>query len=106
MAIGPLEIQGAIPRVQDYAQLKQNEDAKGALDQMNASQVVRQETENKADTVNKSDQTSNDHNQFDAREKGSNEYEGDGGKKRKNGNGSFGGKVIVKGQPGSFDIRI
>ncbi len=107
MAIGPLEIQGAIPRVQDYASLKHSEDSKGVVDQTNASFVVSRETDNKANSVSRGEETSNNHNNFDAREKGSNEYSGDGGKKRKNTEESVKeGKVIVKGRPASFDIRI
>lgn len=107
MAIGPLEFQGAIPRVQDYASIRQNEDSKGATDQMHATNVVNHETDVKATSVNRQDETSNNHNNFDAREKGSNEYGGDGGKKRKNAEEpAKEGKVIVKGRPDSFDIRI
>ena len=107
MAIGPLEFQGAIPRTQDFAIQKHNEDAKGLVDQANVTQETTREVTEKATNVNKSEETSNDREHFDAREKGSNEYGGDGGKKRKKpGEGQSEGKVIVKGMPGSFDIRI
>lgn len=107
MAIGPIEIHGAISRVQDFAVQRQNEDGKGVLDQVNAQQVVRRDEENKANTVNRSEQTSEDRKKFDAKEKGSNEYAGDGGKKNKSQEEKREeGKVIVKGQPMSFDVRI
>ena len=107
MAIGPLEFNASIPRVTDYAQIVQNEDDKGAHQHMHATDVVRQETDDKANTVNRSDETTNDHNNFDARDKGSNEYTGDGGRRReKKKEPETGGKVIVKGRPGSFDVRI
>ncbi len=106
MAIGPMEFNASIPRVQDYAQIVQNEDDKGAYQHLHATEVVRQETDNKANTVNRSDQATNDHNNFDASDKGSNEYHGDGGQKRRSDEHKDSGKVIVKGHHGSFDVRI
>lgn len=107
MAIGPLELNGAISRVQDFAVQRHNEEGKGALDQVNAQHVIRKEEDNKANTVNRSEHTAENQKKFDAKEKGSNEYAGDGGRKNKQHEESHGeGKVIVKGQPMSFDVRI
>ena len=105
MAIGPIELQGAITRVQDFAIQRQGEDAKIASDQAAVVHDVQRETEDRSNAVNRADDVSNNQKRFDARDKGSNEYSGDGGKHRKSEEKDAEGKVIVKGQPGSFDVR-
>lgn len=105
MAIGPIEIQGAISRTQDFAQIRHNEENKGHVDQTNIAQNTSKEVETKAFSVNRGDDVSDYQKQFDAREKGSNEYHGDGGKHR-NDNKKGDGKVIVKGISSGFDVKI
>lgn len=106
MGIGAIELNGAIPRVQDYAIQRTGEDSKILSDQAALVQGVKKESENKTTVVNKGDDTANNPGRFDAREKGSNEYAGDGGKNRKGNAGRDEGKVFIKGAAGSFDIRI
>lgn len=105
MGIGAIELQGSIQRLNDYASIKHNEDSKSAINQTNISHTVNKEVENKATSVRRGDDVSNNQKKFDAKEKGSNEYYGDGGKqgeKKQNSNG----KVLVKQQNSTFDIRI
>ena len=109
MAIGPLELQGSITRVQDFAIQRQAEDSKITSDQASFVQHMKDEADNKSNAIVRTDETSNNQKRFDAREKGSNEYSGDGGQRKKE-HGEHDrdkeGKVVVKGHPGSFDIRI
>ena len=72
MSFGSLEV-ASIPRTQDYTTMKQNEDNKGAFQQM--------------------------------KEKGKNEYAGNGGKHRKKENSEKDGVVVTKQHQG-FDIKI
>lgn len=104
MAIGAIELQGAITRVQDYASIRQNEDGKIISDQAAVVSDVKKEAENKSNAVNRGDDVTNNQKKFDAREKGSNEYYGDGGRNRNQAKDQ--GKVMAKGQTESFDIRI
>lgn len=107
MAIGFIEVNGSIPRVQDYAQYKHNEDNKSAVMQSDLHTSALKHEESKATEVNRGDNASNNLKKFDARDKGSNEYYGDGGKDRKDGKkASHEGKVVQRGQTSSFDIRI
>lgn len=106
MAIGPIELQGSITRVQDFAIQRQNEDGKILADQATVVQNVKRESENKSNAVNRGDDTANNPGRFDAREKGSNEYAGDGGRNRRGSDGHTDGTVVPKSATGSFDVRI
>ncbi len=102
MSFGSIEIT-TITRTQDYTTLKHNEDHKPMTDQMNISQNLQKDINRRAQEVNKSDQTDWYERQFDSRDKGDNEYAGDGGRNRK--------KKQDKNQTGGsehhgFDIKI
>ncbi|MBR1865878.1 MAG: hypothetical protein IJ801_05165 [Lachnospiraceae bacterium] len=102
MAFGSIEIT-TITRTQDYTTIKHNEDHKPMMDQMNIGQTVQQEEVKRSQEVVKSDEAEWYNKQFDARDKGDNEYNGDGGKKRKKKETRE--QVIVNGHQG-FDIKI
>lgn len=106
MGIGPLELSGAISRVQDFATIKQNEDNRGLVEQTAITQNVRKEAENKTTTVNRDEASERENNKFDAREKGKNEYHGNGGSERKDQKPKGDGRVVFKGQTSGFDVRI
>lgn len=101
MAFGAIELT-TITRAQDYTTVKHNEDNKGFVDQTNFSQQVQKTTEQHIRQVHSSDNTEWHQNNPDAKEKGNNEYQGDGGRRRKQGAGE---RVVVKGHQG-FDMKI
>jgi len=106
MGLGPLELSGAISRVQDFAILKQNEDNKGTINQASIAQTVQQESDDRSVAVVMSGNVTNDGEKQDAKEEGKNKYFGDGGSGRKT-NTPKEGRVIPKGYSSSgFDIRI
>lgn len=107
MAIGPVELNGVISRTQDYSTLKQNEDNKGMINQQNFQNSFEKEVETRSQQVNKQDETRREERKFDAKEKGDNEYAGNGGKgkNKEKEKKNTGGKVVVKGHS-SFDIKI
>ncbi len=102
MAFGSIQIT-TITRSQDYTTIKQNEDNKGFTDQTNIGQQVQKDTEQRAKEVRSSDNSDWHSRQFDAKDKGDNEYSGDGGRKRKQEEKKE--QVIVNGHK-SFDIKI
>lgn len=104
MAIGPIELQGTIARTQDYSSIKQNEDLKGLIDQGNFQNHFNKEINERPHQVTHSDNADFHERKFDAKEKGDNEYSGDGGKGRKRKKEET-GKVQLKGQS-SFDVKI
>lgn len=100
MAIGFVEMQGQITRAQDFTTVKHNEDTKGLVDQSNFGQQMTKQVERQTQRVNQREQAQNRQKKFDAKEKGSNEYYGDGGRGRKQGNQErqeADGKVLLKG---------
>lgn len=98
MAIGFVEMQGQITRAQDFTTVKHNEDTKGMVDQSNFEQQVTKQVERQAQRVNERANAENRQKKFDAKEKGSNEYYGDGGRGRKQKKKEpVDGKVLLKG---------
>ena len=75
MAFGSLEI-ASIPRTQDYSVMKQNEDNKGAFQQMTLGQQSQKQSEKLTKEVHSSDNADWYTGQYDAKEKGHNEYAG------------------------------
>ena len=104
MAFGTLEI-ASIPRTQDYTVIKQNEDNKGVFQQMTLEQQADKQSEQRTREVHSSDNADWYTGQYDAKEKGHNEYAGNGGKRRKKENPDKDGVVVPKQHQG-FDIKI
>lgn len=97
MAIGFVELQGQITRAQDFTTIKHNEDTKGMVDQTNFGQQMTKQVEKQSQRVNEQDKAENRQKRHDAKEKGSNEYYGDGGRNRKQEKKESDGKVLLKG---------
>lgn len=92
----------AIARTQDFSTIKQFEDNRAALAQMNMHQQSGKEIQNRAKQVLQTEETQWQQKRFDSREKGSNEYAGDGGKGRRRQPTE---QVVVKKQQG-FDVKV
>ncbi len=103
MAIGFVELQGQITRAQDYTTIKHNDDTKGMVEQANFGQQMTKQVEKQVKRVNKGEQPEYHERKFDAKDKGSNEYHGDGGKSRKGARKEADGKVLLKGVS-TFDV--
>lgn len=97
-----------IVRTQDFQIIKQNEDIKSAVDQTNIAHVREQKENNLNNEVVNTSESEWYRKDPDAREKGSNEYAGDGGSERRNPNNKKKpvDKMIVKGRRSGFDLRI
>lgn len=106
MAIGFVEMQGQITRAQDFTTIKHNEDTRGMVEQANVGQQMTRQVDRQVNRVNKGDQPEYHERKFDAKDKGSNEYYGDGGKGRKEKQKQEAdGKVLLKGI-GNPDISL
>lgn len=103
MAFGAIEFT-TISRSQDYSAIKQNEDNKGMVDQGHIVDHVQKTTEQRSQEVQSSDNAQWREQKSDAREKGSNEYSGDGGRRR-NKNEKPKERMVIK-SPGGFDMKI
>lgn len=110
MAIGQVELNHAMTRIQDYTTQKHNEDHRGAIQQGQAQEKFNKDLNQDIRQVIKTDQseyqnkTQYQNRKFDAKEKGDNQYSGDGGKQKKQKENSD-GRVKAK-QKSGFDIRI
>lgn len=104
MSFGSLEI-ASIPRTQDYTTMKQNEDNKGTFQQMTLEQQSDKQSEQRTREVHSSDNSDWYTGQYDAKEKGHNEYAGNGGKHRKKEDPGKDGTVVTRQHQG-FDIKI
>lgn len=105
MAISPLLFNGSVSRMQDISAIKHNEDAKGMVDQTNFQNAFNREIDNKVSQVHHSDDIENRQQKHDAKEKGKNQYAGDGGKNRDKQKKPQDGRVIAK-STGGFDMKI
>ncbi len=102
MAMGAIEL-ATIARSQDYSNIRHNETTKVMTEQNNI--VVREHKETMQKTRQVRDGENSDwyNRKFDAKEKGGNQYSGDGGKKKDDPENRD--KVVLKGQ-GGFDVKI
>ncbi|HKM05151.1 MAG TPA: hypothetical protein VJZ04_11305 [Lachnospiraceae bacterium] len=105
MAISPIVLNGMIPGTQDYTTLKHNEINKAHVDQANFHQQFEKEVDSKLKQVHQKDNAEKDNRKFDARDKGNNEYSGDGGKKKKKEELVQDGKMVIKSNS-HFDIQV
>ena len=105
MALGIVEINSAMTGINDFNNLRHNEVAKAGVDQANFQNQFDQEMETKRIDVNQSEDANNRQKRFDSRDKGSNEYSGDGGRNRKKKEEKESdGRVIPKYS--GFDMKI
>lgn len=104
MSIRPVEYNGVIQRANDVGTVKQNEDNKPVLEQHNIQAQFSKETVRHMQQVIHADDAQQHQKQYDAREKGSNEYVNQQKQKKKEKKKD--GKVIEKSISGGFDIKI
>lgn len=104
MSIRPVEFSGVVQRSQDVSTVKQNEDNKSMLQQQNVQTQFAKDTTHHMQQVTHANDSDNSQKKFDAREKGSNEYE-DRRNRKKRAEEKNSGKVSVK-TTGGFDMKI
>ena len=106
MQIGVVDYNLAMTRPQDVANMRQNEENKTNLDASVFQNVLDKKTEEKAETVGRTENTDAGQNQQDAADQGSNQYEGDGGaRRREHQQIPVEGRVIRKNVP-HFEMKI
>ncbi len=106
MSIRPVEFHGVVQRSQDVSALKQNEDNRPMLQQQNVQTQFAKETAQHMHQVNQANDSENPEQKYDAREKGSNEYENLRNQKKKKKEKENGGKASAKTRVGGFDMKV
>ncbi|MDE7476915.1 MAG: hypothetical protein K2M91_03025 [Lachnospiraceae bacterium] len=103
MAISPILLNGTIQQTDNvlHNQVKQAE--KGMVDQGNIQVQEEKKEQQMARQVVHADETLLKDGRFDSKEKGNNEYSGDGGKRRKKQKKD--GRVVAKSE-GGFDMKV
>ena len=105
MSIRPVDFNGMIQRTQDVSTLKQNEDNRPVVEQQTIFSQEMKKAEQDLHQVVHAREKENAGYRYDAKEKGKNEYAGNGGKHRKKENSEKDGVVVTKQHQG-FDIKI
>lgn len=105
MAVGPVTLNGIVPRTQDMSVIKQQEDNKPLVEQQNIQTHLKTQEERQLKQVNHADDASEHKKKYDAKEKGSNEYEGRQ-KKKKKPDEKQQNTVTLKQGSGRFDMKI
>ena len=111
MSVRPVVMNGMIQRTQDVGNLKQQEDNKPAVQQHNIEIQKEKQADRLTHQVIEAEEKENEGYRYDAKEKGNNQYEGGNPRKKNtqkdtNNEQNKDGKVILKGQGSSFDIKI
>lgn len=83
MSIRPLDMQVMVPKIQEVAQMKHMEQQKAGVNQQDINHTQGKKNEKAQQSVEKTFEESLLQNQADAKEKGSNEYNAQGKKKKK-----------------------
>lgn len=105
MAVGPVTINGMIQRTQDVSVLKHQEDNKPVAEQQQIQTHMKAQEQRNLKQVHQADDTRGKESSYDAKEKGSNEYQGQS-KKNKKSKEKDSGKVILKQGNVRFDMKI
>lgn len=104
MAITPVEWNSVMSNTQDYTSVRHQEEMKGMVDQTNFQSALDKEVKDRVNQVREKDDAQMNGKKYDAKEKGSNQYSGDGGSKRKQKEAAV-DRVTVKGMS-HFDMTV
>ncbi len=107
MSMGPMQINGILTRTQDFTALKHNEDMKPAMDQAAFQNTMQKTVERQLNQVQDTKETDTYQRRQDAKEKGKNEYQGDGGQKRRQSyNGATPDGTVIRKDSSRFDCSV
>lgn len=105
MSIRPIDFNGMVQRTQDVSTMKHSADNKPVVDQQFLTVQHQKNSDHQMRQVTKQENAQDNQKKYDAREKGSNAYEGRRGKKRKR-QEQEDGRVVRKATVGGFDMKI
>lgn len=106
MSIRPIDFNGMVQRTQDVSTVKQNEDNRPNLQQQVLSTQIQKDTDQNLHQVNQSEDAQNYQKKYDAKEKGSNEYQQNRREKEKKEEKQSGRVILKSPYGGGFDISI
>ncbi|MGL5259229.1 MAG: hypothetical protein ACRC7V_03890 [Lachnospiraceae bacterium] len=107
MAIGSVELNGYMSRVQDYTTQKHNEQQKPLVDQGNFENAFKKEVNENVKKVHDMEEGRNQQKKFDAKEKGNGQYfKNNDMKKEKKSKNEHNKDGIVKPKTQGFDLKV
>ena len=113
MSINRIDFQGAFMRAGDAGAMKAAEDARPQADQSAFQAQFEKQKERDMTSVKASEETKEQQSKFDAREKGSNEYQRRKKQEEKEKEDEDGGVIDMNGRPvgkkvfgSSFDFKV
>ena len=106
MGIDAVHLNGAMTGIQDYNSMRQHEDMRAMMDHTNFQKQIDQNVDEKLNQVQEKDKGEFRNQKFDAKAKGNNSYDGDGGKHRPNNKEEKPNQVKAPYLGGSFDLKI
>lgn len=104
--IRPVQMQMLIPQTETVSHVQQQNNQRTITDQAAAINQVEKEVKEQSDTVIQKDTVEIRDYKHDAKEKGDNEYKGDGGSRRKKKDKSDNDEDTKETPRVNFDIRI
>lgn len=105
MSIRPIDFNGMVQRTQDVSTVKQSADNKPMVDQQVLTVQQQKANTQQLRQVREQEDAQGHQKKYDAREKGSNFYEGQQKKKKKKKKQAE-GQVVSRVMPGGFDMKI
>ncbi|MEE1343133.1 MAG: hypothetical protein U0L23_10540 [Lachnospiraceae bacterium] len=105
MSIRPVHMQMEVSRSQEISKLAQERNQKGTTDQQQFMSHMDKEIRHQSESVVKKSESDLYEKRFDAKEKGSNQYE-DKRKKKKKQHTKESKNKNTNTRPGGFDIKI
>lgn len=108
MTVRPVHLNGMIQNTQDVSAIRHQENQRPAVEQQHIQIREEQKEQSKAQEVHKKENADNDQKKYDAKEKGSNEYISQRGKKKKEKKENLPDGVVKVKQTMArgFDIKI
>ncbi len=108
MSIRPIDFNGMIQNSTEAGTIRQHEEARPMVEQQSMAVAMEQEVQERMNQVEEANRTESGEDKMDAKDGGNGEYQDNRkkGKKKEQEKGRQQDRVIVKGQPKSFDITI
>ena len=106
MSIGPVMLNAAITRTQDFTTIKQNEDQKSFIDQSNFQDTMSKDLIKKQHQVNDADDANEQEFKYGDKEKGNGGYTSDQRNRKNKKNSESDGSKLPPISTSSFDITI
>ena len=108
MSIRPIDFNGMIQNSSEAGTIRQHEEARPMAEQQNLAVSLEHQVQERMNQVEETNRTESGEDKMDAKDGGNGEYQDNrkNGRKKEQDKEKQQDRVIIKGQPKSFDITI